>query len=117
MKVGHDEVCILKLDVRRRCSEEQSAQSTAHKHRHKSYGKQTRRGEADTGTPDRSKPIERFNRRRYGDQQGGQGEYRAEEWVHSADEHVMAPNNETEDRDGDHRIDHHAITEDRLAAK
>ena len=35
--------------------------------------------------------------------------------AHAADKHVMAPDRESEESDGEHGVDHRAIAEDRLA--
>src|SRR5207247_1628012 len=55
MEVGDDEISILKLNIRRRGPEKNSAQSAAHKHRHDTDGTQTRRAKPDTAPPHRAR--------------------------------------------------------------
>src|SRR5206468_3328824 len=107
MEMGDDKIGVLKLNVGCRRPEKDTAQAAAHKHRHESYGEQARCSETDTGTPDRAKPIKGLHRGWNSDQERGQSENRTQEWIHSADEHVVAPYNETQDRDRHHRVNHH----------
>src|SRR5207247_6782822 len=74
MEVGDDEIRILKLNIRRRGSKKNSAESAAHKHRHESDRKQTRRGKSDTGPPHGAKPVARLDCRRNSNQHGCEGE-------------------------------------------
>src|SRR6516165_10059153 len=96
MEVRYDEVCVLKLDIRGRCSQEDSAQAAADKHRHKSNRKQSCGSKPNSRSPYCAEPVECLNCGRHCDQQCCQCKNRSEERVHAADEHVVAPHDEAQ---------------------
>ena len=75
------------------------------------------RREPNAGAPDGAQPVECLDGRGNGDQQRRDRENRSKERAHAADEHVMAPDDEAQSGDRHHRVNHHLVAENRLAAE
>ena len=115
MEVSNYKISIMQVDIQRRVTKEDTGQATGDKHAHKTNGKQHTRCEPDITAPKRRQPVKHLNRRRHGDQQRQQHEYRTQEWIQTRYEHMVRPYEEGQDRNGEHRTNHRHITKDRLA--
>ena len=78
---------------------------------------QHRRLEGDRAAPHGRDPAEYLHAGRNGDDHRCCGEIHLLVHAHAAREHVVRPDDESDQRDRDHRIDHAEIAEHRLAAE
>ena len=115
VKMGNDEISVVDEDIDWSGGHEDPGKASDHKHGDKSECVEHRRVEPDGAAPDCAQPVEGLDGLGNGDDHGGHSEGGGEYQIHPGDEHVVAPHDETEETDGDHRIDHGAIPEERLS--
>ena len=99
MQVGDDEIGVVNGDINRRGRHEDAAQPADHEQRHERQSEQHRRGVLDVTSPDGAEPVEDFDGRRQGDHDGGDHEPGAQPRIHTALEHMMAPDDEAQPGD------------------
>lgn len=92
VEVGHNEVGIVHVDVQCGVTQDDTRQTTGHKGAHQADGEQHGGSELDISFPEGGDVVEGLYRRWDGNQQGREGEDRAQEGVHARDEHVVSPN-------------------------
>ncbi len=118
MEVGDDKVGGVQIGVDGRLRQEESADSAADEHRNKTEAEKRRARKAQIRTINRAQPHQRGNRRGNRDDQRRHREQNRRERIHSAQEHMMAPNHVAQEADSDHAADHHAHpAEQRLAGE
>src|SRR5215467_6897570 len=99
MKVTDDEVRIVKRDIRPGGAQKESAETARYKYRDESQREHHRSCELNARAPQAHDPAQHENGGRNGDQHRCQCEDAAEYRIHSADEHMMSPDNETQSGD------------------
>jgi len=114
VEVCHNEVGIVYVDVQGRVAQDDAGQTTCHEGAHQAYGEQHRRSELQIALPQGGNVVEGFHRRRDSNQQGREGEYGAQEGVHTGYEHVVAPNDEGQEGNRKDRSNHRTVAEDGL---
>src|SRR5216683_2991954 len=115
VKVSGDESGVVKWDIEHGLREEGAADSAGHEERHKAYGEQHGRCETNAAAPESAEPVECLDGGGNADGHGHDGKGEGGIRAHSAHEHVMAPNHESEQADGENGVDHGLVAEDRLA--
>src|SRR6266478_5759935 len=90
VEMADHEVSRVEHDIDRRLSQEEATHTAADEHRNKAQRKQGRRVDTEPGTIQTEDPDQYDDGGRDGYDQGGEGECQRGEWIHSADEHVMA---------------------------
>src|SRR5439155_21238 len=83
--------------------EYQSSDSAGHEHRNEANREKHRRRKANLCAPQRSDPVESFNRRRHPDRKGQDRKRDGRVWTHAAHEHVMTPHEEAQHADSENR--------------
>ncbi len=81
----------------------------------KTDSEQHRHGQLNVTAPERQYPVVDLQRRRHRDNQRRRRKEEAEVRIHSADVHMVRPDDEAQTTDGDDGPDHHAVAEDVLA--
>ena len=115
MEVADDEIRVVQLNIQHGLCEEWSADSARDEQRNKSQGEQHRRGETNASTPDRAEPVKRFDGGGNTDGHGHYGKGEGGIGAHAAHEHVMAPDHEAEEADGEHGVDHGLVAKNGFA--
>ena len=111
VEMRHDEISVGDVDVDGYRRQEQSRQSAGREQSDETQRVKHRRLEADLTSVERSGPVENLDRRRHRDDEGQERKDQACVWRLTGDEHVMAPDEEADPGDRDHRIDHEVVAE------
>ncbi len=117
VKVTQHDIGVVQWQIERALSQEQAADATGYKQRHKAKRKQHGGGETNSGAPERAYPIECLNCRWHTDRQSQNRKRHGRIRAHAADKHVMAPYKEAQETNSEDREDHRAITKDGFACK
>ena len=115
MEMRHHEHGIRKRHVHHHIAQKQAGQPAIHKGDDKGERKQHRDRQMDVSPPQGQHPVVDFDRRRHRDDQGGGGKEKAEIRVHTADIHMMRPDDETQPANADNGPDHHPVAKNGLA--
>ena len=106
MKMRNNKKRLVQRNIQNRLRQERPADSTRNKQRNESNRKQHGWSEPDLSAPQRPDPVNCHHRHR----KGGV-------WADTAHEHVVAPNHESQNSDGQHGVHHGLVSEDWLARK
>ena len=117
MEVSEHEVGVVHREIERRLTEHKSGDAARDEERDEADGKEHRHGEAYACAPERAQPVEGLDGRGHADGKRQHRERHGRARVHAADEHVMSPDEEAQEADGEHREDHRAIAEDGFAGE
>ena len=96
-------------------AQEQTCQAAMQECENKTDGKQHGYIEMNAALPKRQNPVINFQSSGYGNDQGCGGKEESEIRIHATDIHVVCPDKETENANGDNGPDHHAITKNVLS--
>src|SRR3989338_1923922 len=92
MKMADNKVSIMKVDIESLHGMKKSCQSSDRKDKHNPQRKEHRHLKADGAPPQRAQPVQEKHRCRHADRNGQKHEDFSDKRVHSACEHMMAPN-------------------------
>ncbi len=117
VEVGHDEVGVVQVDVDGQRAEEQARQSADAEQEDERQGVAHRRLERDRALVHRGQPVEDLDRRGNRDAEGQEAEDHVGQGRLAAGEHVVAPDQEADHRDGDRAVGDEPVAEDVPAAE
>ena len=117
VEMGDDEVGVVDVDVQTEAGEEQAGEAANGEQADKAESVEHRRIPGNGAFVQAGGPIEHFDCRWYGDEIAEEGKRQRRVSGFPGDEHVMRPNQKTDDRDGDTRRGDEVVTEDGLAGK
>ena len=115
VKMRHHEVRVVEVSVDLWLSQEESGESAGHEDGYEAEREQHRGREAQRPVPCGRNPVERFHGGRRADHHRQQRECDGRIRAQSADEHVMSPDQQSQEGDRDGRQDHGAVPEHRFA--
>ncbi len=110
MEMRHHEVGIRQGQIDGHVTEEQARQAAMDKREDKANREQHRHPEVDVALPECQYPVIDFDGRRHRDDQGRGCEEKPEVRIHTADIHVVSPDDETQAADRNDGPNHHAET-------
>ena len=105
------------MHVDREHGEDQARQPADDEQADEAHGEQEGRVERDLALIERRRPIVDLDAGRHGDDEAEEGEHRARIHRLAGDEHVVAPDQEADDRDGDRGTGDELVAEHRLARR
>ena len=106
------EIGVGDVHVDRDRGEEQARQPAGREQSDEAERIEHRRFEADLAAVERRRPVEHLDRRRHRDDEGQKGKDQVGIRRLAGHEHVVAPDEEADPGDRDHRIDHEVVAED-----
>ena len=115
VEMRHHVVGVLVRPVDRRLGEHHAGHAADGEQEEEAQRPEHRRLELDRPAPHRRDPGEDLDARRHRDHHRRHHEVALLGQRHADRVHVVRPDHEAERRDGDHRIDHRQVAEDRLA--
>src|SRR5882724_1223822 len=115
MEMRRHKVSIVHWQIERGLAQHQPSDPTGNKQRHEADRKKHRCGEANSCPPQRAKPVKSLNGRRYANRKCQNRKSHRRIGTHPADEHVMSPNEKSQQPDREDCKHHRAVTEDWLA--
>ena len=115
VKVPDHEIGIRQRDIHGDVAQEQAGNAAVDECENESDYEQHRYRHMDVAAPQRQHPVIHFQGRRDRNDQRGRGEKETEIRIHAADVHMMRPDDERDDADGQNGPHHHAVTEDVFA--
>ena len=117
MKVRDNIVGVVDKDIHRGRSHKDAAQASDHKGGDKSKRENHRCGKPNGAAPKGAEPIKGLNGRRNRDDHRSHHEGSAQDWIHSAEKHMVTPDDPGEEGNGDHGEGHGPVAKDRFAAE
>src|ERR1700756_1773621 len=117
MEMGNNEVGGVQIGVERRLRQIEPADTAADENRNEAKAEQRRSMETHSSAVNRSSQQQGHDGGRNGDDERRNGKKIGGERIHSADEHVMAPNHVAQEANGDHAADKRAWSQQGLASE
>lgn len=115
VQVRHDEVGVVNVDVEGDGGNHHATDPTNHEHGDEADRKQHGAVEAQFAAPDRCHPAKHFDPGRYGDDHGVDHEEHPQPGGCAAGEHVVRPDDQTEETDGKTGVGDRLVAKNRLA--
>ena len=116
VQVGNDEIGVVNVDVKGHGGNHHTAETTHHKHRHKPDRKQHGGIQPQFATPNGGHPTKHFDSGGHGDDHGGNHEKHPQPCRCATGEHVVCPNNQAQQTDGNAGIGDRLVTKNRFAS-
>ena len=115
VKVGHDEVSVVQMNVDAHDRQEHAREPADGEHPQERQSVEHRRIEVDAALVHRGDPVEDLDRGRDGDQERDGAEDGARQYRLAAGEHVVAPDQKAQESDGQAADGDELITDQTLA--
>src|SRR5208282_4350598 len=117
VEMSYYEVGSVEKDIERGLRQEHATQAAGHKYRDEAQGKHHRSVEAQSAAENRPQPKQGNDGSGYGDNQGRDREQKAGIGAHPAEEHVMSPDHEAQETDGQKANHNYFVAEDGFAGE
>ena len=115
VEVSHHKISIVEVQIQSGLAQEDSADSAGDEQGNESHREHHRRGKPDSSAPQRADPIKCLDGRRHANGHGERGKSHCRIGAHTAHKHVMAPDEEAQESNGQDGVNHGAVSENRLA--
>ena len=117
VEVGDDEEGVVQILVEDGLGEDGAGEAAGDEERDEAEREEHRRGERRPRAPGGREPAEDLGGGGHGDGHRGGGEGGPGEGIETGDEHVVSPDDDAEQADGERGRDHQAVGEDAAAAE